>query len=887
VLKVLTCVYTDHDWRLVLLAAAICVTAVATSFRLYGRGAAATGRVRAAWLWGTGVVAAAGIWATHFVAMLAYQPHLKTGYMAGLTLLSLIEPVITCALGFWIAARGRRAASILGGLVLGLGISLMHFTGMSAFRTQGVLLWDPRYVAASIAIGAAFGALAMTAARRSIMLRRQAIGAGLLTLAICGMHFTAMSAVTILPSRAAVVPASLMSNTAMAVAVTALTALIIVAAVLAGIIEAASSRSALRRLGYAIDAMPDGLVFFDADDRLVAWNRRFVELNRGAADLLVAGRTFEELIRENVARDALPEAIGREEAWIAERLEQRRNPRTTIEQRDARGRWLRIDDRRTADGGIVSVFVDVTDLKQAEAEMARARDAAEAANRAKSEFLANMSHEIRTPMNGVIGMNGLLLRTALNEDQRKYAEAARFSAESLLGILNDILDISKLEARQVQLERIDFALETVVEDVVELFSPRAAEKGLDIAAYLDPGARAVLRGDPTRLRQILLNLLSNAVKFTHGGHVGVEGRGAMAGDGRAALRVEVSDTGIGLAPEARVRLFDKFQQADGSITRRFGGTGLGLSICRELVELMGGRIGVEDRAGGGSVFWFEVELELADQTVAETRLDGVRVLAVSESAFVRDAWSRAMADEGAVAIAVAPDDAGSASARARDSGAPIDILLLDQLDPAPFAALAPKLVLTRPIDGSPLSAPMAVAAVLTKPVRRAALVEALRALQADGAATAPAPELELELAANGGRILLAEDNDINAMVAMTLLEAVGYEVTRGENGAEAVAAARTQAYDLILMDMQMPVMDGLEAARRIRSGAGPCASTPIVALTANAMRTDRDACLAAGMDDFVAKPIVAEAFLGVVARHLNPDEAHPRLTAHVQSGVAL
>ena len=888
-LRVLSCVYADHDWWLVLLAAVVCVIAVLTSFRLFGMVIAASGRTRTVWLWVTGVVAASGIWATHFVGMLAFEPHLRTGYLPGVTLLSLVEPAITCTLGFWIAATyRRRSAILLGGTIVGLGIAVMHFTGMSAFRTQGVLLWDQTYMAASILIGAVFGGLALLAVKHSSTLKLQAIGTGLLTAAICGMHFTAMAAVTIVPDPAAIVPPSLMSNGAMAVAVAALTILIITAAIAAGALEASTRKGALRRLGDAIDAMPDGLVFYDSDDRLVVWNKRFVELNPRPADLLRVGCTFEELLRASVALGSIPAADGREEAWITERLESRRQAVSTVEQLTADGRWLRIDDRRTEDGGIVSVFVDVTDLKQRQAEMAMARDAAEAASRAKSEFLANMSHEIRTPMNGVIGMNSLLLRTALDADQRKFAEAVSVSADSLLRIIDDILDISKLEAGKVRLEAVEFSLERVVEDVLELLSPRATEKSLELAAYLDVGARRAFRGDPARIRQVLLNLLSNAIKFTERGHVGVEIASSLGDDGRVTVRAEVRDTGIGLTPDARFRLFEKFQQADGSITRRFGGTGLGLSICRELVELMDGRIGVEDRRGGGSIFWFELGLDPAASPdgmaePVERPLAGARVLVVGQRAFTRDVWRRDLEDAGAEVLAVATPDAWG---QARDNGAAFDVMLLDECVGASGravlaetlrtrpAAIAPKVVSAISIAPAPASArtsDLAAEAMLTKPVRRRALIETLASVLG-----APASADQAEVSApvgredapwGAGRILLAEDNDINALLATTLLEAAGYEVSRVENGAKAVKAAEERAFDLILMDVQMPVMDGLKASRLIRDLGGRAATTPIVALTANAMQADRDACLAAGMDDFITKPFVAQCFLEVVSAY--------------------
>ena len=499
----------------------------------------------------------------------------------------------------------------------------------------------------------------------------------------------------------------------------------------------------------ALASMADGFLLCDAEDRVVAWNDRYLEIFPWLRAVIGVGVRFETLVEraaESLANDTSDPA--QRQAWREMRLAQHRSGRSMFEQVLEDGSVIHVIERRTPDGGMVSVMRDIT---LAERELARAKAAAEAANQAKSQFLAAMSHEIRTPLNGVLGMNSLLLNTELSDTQRSYARTIRSSGKALLTLINDILDLSRVEAGRLELAIADFDPRRLVEDVATSVATRAQEKGLHLGLQFQAGLPAVLQGDEGRLRQVLFNLIGNAVKFTERGAVSVDVAYRLQDDEQVALTVSVRDTGIGIAEDALQTLFGRFIQADSSIARRYGGSGLGLAISHGLVQLMGGHIDVETELGRGSRFRVTVVLP------------------------------RGHAQRLAV-----PD--------------------------------------TRADAGSDM-------------------VEGLR-------------------------ILVAEDNDVNQLVIMAMLEQLGHSCELARDGLEAVAKVQASTFDLVLMDIQMPNLDGLAATRQIRALSGAAADIPIIALTANAMVEDREAFLEAGMDDHVSKPIETRELVQAIARTL-------------------
>ena len=680
-----------------------------------------------------------------------------------------------------------------------------------------------------------------------------------------------------------------------------------------------------------MDNVPDSVYFKDRESRFLRISRAQAKRFGLASPEEAIGKTDADIFTPEHAREALANereimATGQPMVARIQRLTWPDRPDTWVSSTK-----MPLRDNAGQIVGTFGISRDITELKRAEIELEKARAAAEAASRAKSEFLANMSHEIRTPMNGILGMTELALDTELTPEQREYLEMAKTSADYLLTVINDILDFSKIEAGKLEIEHIDFRLRDCVEETAATLALRAHKKGLELACHVHADVPDALLGDPGRLRQILVNLIGNAIKFTESGEVVVEVRlvsggvvsSEWSGNENApsapptthdspltTLHFLVRDTGIGIPADKAGLLFQAFSQVDSSTTRKYGGTGLGLAISAQLAQLMGGRAWVESDIGRGSTFHFTAQFGrstnpppiIPDEAV---QLSGLPVLVVDDNATNRRILQEMLTNWGMQPTVVEGGaQALAALDEARRGGRPYSLILLDgmmpEMDGFDLAAriqAQPELVGAALMmlssgdrkEDSARCKQLGVSAYLVKPVRQSDLLDAiastLYAQGQSGARRATAARPVARPAEKRLRLLLAEDNVVNQRVATRLLERRGHEVTVVNTGRQAVSAASERAFDAVLMDVQMPELDGFEATAAIRQHERTAGRhVPIIAMTAHAMKGDRERCLEAGMDGYVSKPLQAEALFAAVEGRA-PAAAPPPATAPAQSAL--
>jgi len=928
-----------YDVGLVVLSLGIASLSAFVALTVSGRiRAASTLRGRLAWTLAGAVSMGGGIWGMHFIGMLAFELPCGVGYDPVDTVLSMLPGVLASGAALSIISRATapRIGRLLGSAALmGGGIGAMHYAGMAAMRPEALLLYDVDVVAISVvaAVALAFLSLGIHFRLRQFMpawpMTTSWLAAIVMGLAVAGMHYIAMHAALFYPHSAAGIDGIRLPPTLLAMLIAVVTVLIASATLAASyagrqidLVARLNSEMAQRveierdaqraraRTQAIVDAVADAIVTIDRAGRIRQWSRGAERMFGYSADEVLGADLTILMPAPHRARhhryvDAFTKTREAKIIGIGRELTAIRKDGSEFPIH------LTVTEVKGMDEVLFTgIMHDITERKAAEQALIDARQLAEAASRAKTEFLATMSHEIRTPMNGVLGMANLLSSTALSERQSRLTQSIVRSGQALMTIINDILDFSKIEAGRLDLLEADFEPREVLAEVADMFSEKCSSKGLEFVYFVDESVPTGLRGDPVRLRQVFINLIGNAIKFTERGEILVEMAASETHADHVVLNVAVVDSGIGIAPDKREAVFQSFHQADSSMTRSRGGSGLGLAIVKQLVELMGGEIGVDSEIGRGSRFWFTIRAQKSAGEAAAPR--GARHLARKLSVLMVDAnavsgyvvsqyftnWGVEAAVHTTVAEAEADWDAALAA------GTAFDVVIIDVKGlGAPSLELADRIRAGRPRKpveiillvglGSFIGDdddPKDVFAILPKPLRPSELFDCLASIAA-GAGGRHVSPLRPGQRSRGrrmrfdARILVAEDNQINQDVAAGMLDNMGCRVVTVPNGRAALQAFAQDRFDLILMDGEMPVMDGFQAARRIREterlmNALPenkegQTRVPIIAVTAHALPEMHEKCAEAGMDDFLTKPFDDLQLAAVLRRHLAPVEPAP------------
>jgi two-component system sensor histidine kinase/response regulator len=903
----------SYDHSLVALSVLIAVLAAYAALDLAGRITSARGAARQIWLFGGATAMGIGIWSMHYIGMLAFRLPVPVRYDWPTVLLSLVSAIVASAIALQLVSQPRLTPVLagLGSVFMGGAIAAMHYIGMAAMRLPAMCHYDGSIVALSVAVAIIIALVAITLvfflrSEDRSNLPRKIAAALLMGSAIPVMHYTGMAAASFTPSNAIdgstahalgiseLGTVSIIGVTFMVLGLTLITSLVD-RRFSAQTRELESSERPSRRI---LELSFDAFAEMDAAGNVTEWNKRASSIF-GWTAAQAAGKSLNDMIVAGPSRDTYRAEIAALLGSMSREVSTRRFEIDAIS-RDSPEIPAEITVsamRRGASLSFAAFVRDLSERKRFERDLRVAKEAAEESNKAKSTFLATMSHEIRTPMNGILGMTELVLDSELTTEQREFMGLVQLSAESLLSIINDILDFSKIEAGKLELEIIPFDVRDYVAETMKALSFRADQKKLELIYEVDPGVPETLLGDPGRIRQVLINLVGNAIKFTERGEISitVTSKESDSPTNPVAVHFAVRDTGIGIPREKQARIFEAFSQADGSMTRKYGSTGLGLTICKRLVELMDGQIWLESDPGSGSTFHFVVRLGPVEtplpssQPVAPERLRDLPVLIVDDNFTNRRVLGGIVARWGMRPTLVERGPAGLEALQAsKAEGRPYALVLLDgqmpdmdgfslaervRDDPSLVGSTIMMLTSAGQMGDAARCTELGIAAYLVKPIRHADLLSAICAIVDQSLATAASASLvtqsTLRASRQGCRVLLAEDNLVNQRLAVRLLENRGFEVTVAGDGKEALTEIERSSFEVILMDVQMPNTDGLEATAAIRERDKLTNShTRIIAMTAHALQGGEEQCIAAGMDAYVSKPIRSDEFYETIDRVL-------------------